>query len=189
MNEEQKSLDLGEAIKRRAMSGLNLNPQQTQLFQNQKIRAIPQDQLTAMSDPGFDSPGLTDASDINNIKMYVADNLPIVPRLGFNEYMNLPPYITEKDVIPHEMGHMRDWKNNGETSEPTAIAYEDSVKGQGFSPLPSARTPSIQAFNPFSMGLRRLSGDRNVINYWQDDMPNSLRNDGRYYPKGNNQRY
>lgn len=134
MNEKELQFKRGEEIKRNAMASLNLTPSERALFESQKIRAVPQSELNRMHWAGYSSPGLTQSSR-NGVEVFVADKLPIVPNLTHEDYANLQPYITEKDVIPHEIGHARDRINTGKSSEDSAIRFEKRITVRGFEPI------------------------------------------------------
>lgn len=188
--QKKRQFGRGEEIKRNAMASLNLSPSERALFESQKIQAIPQNKLDEISGVNFSSPGLT-VND-KNVKMYIADKFPVVPKLGFEEIQHLPAWITEKDVIPHEMGHLRDDLNSGESSEDSAIGYENLVKNRGFgigSPK-NATTPSVMSIMNSNRWPSKFAGNKNVIDYW-DDFPTifSDENSGRYYPKKRKDNY
>lgn len=201
MNEKQKEqFRKGEEIKRQAMRELNLSPSQQALFNSQRVFAMPQSELTGMDDPGFDSPGLT-TNTADGVNVYIADKFPMVPNLRHSDYSHLPAWITEKDVIPHEMGHVRDLLNTGETSEPTAIDFEDLVKSSGFDAIPTKNTSASRKFGqviksetvPHGVKGDRFGGNRHFIpergsRLGQGTVFDEVDSD-RYYPKVNNRRY
>lgn len=151
----------GDKIKKQAMMLSSLSPDEERIFNQFPVNAISQNSLMKLSDPGFDSPGLTSQDEKGNIAIYVRDKFPYSPKLTYENYKKLPPFITEKDVISHEMGHARDFRTEGLTSEPSAIDFEHSIVNRGLAGTTPRRMTLGDALLEFFN--RRADGEANVI--------------------------
>lgn len=151
-----KAYRKGTELKQRAMDTMNLTPREHEVFRTVRPIAMPKEffenDYKKIEDlPPYEVLGSTTINHkkrvgLGNPFMFIREDLPVVPELTMGNLEHLPDnaWVTERDLIGHEMGHAKDYLSGlGSSSEESASDFAGRILSRNNNISSVSAPPSV----------------------------------------------
>lgn len=142
----------GKTLKELARVMMKLTPEEAALYEQTEVKTLPRETLQG-SHPRVEYDVLADTTldESGNPVIGSQEDYPIIPRMTFENInaFGTDGYVTEPEIMAHELGHVRDLRSFGRTNEPSAIAFGNNILAR------SVRTNKPRASFPDGFSLKR----------------------------------